>query len=44
MKTPTINEHIQEKISIGPWSSVFEALLRSFSTVFEVFLMPKIAT
>jgi hypothetical protein len=42
MKPPTMEEHIKENVEATHWSSVFEALLRRYSTVSEAFLRPRI--
>jgi hypothetical protein len=44
MKPPIMDEHIEENNHVRHWSSVFEALLRRYSTVSEAFLMPRIVT
>jgi hypothetical protein len=44
MKPPTMDEHIEENMIVGHWSSVFEALLRRYSAVPGAFLRPKIVT
>jgi hypothetical protein len=44
MKPPTMDKNIEEKMYIGRWSSVVEALLKRYATVAQALLRSRIAT